>query len=100
VRLWPDGKGPRLVVDDGGDATLLIHRGYYAEKNPDLLDEPIDNKELQIVNQFLKKGLKEDANFWQRLVAECRGVSEETPPVFIDSIRCRARESSCFRRSM
>jgi adenosylhomocysteinase len=75
---WPDGKGPQLVVDDGGDATLLIHRGYYAEKNPDLLDEPTDNKELQIVNQFLKRGLKEDANFWHRLVSECRGVSEET----------------------
>ena len=36
---WPDGKGPQLVVDDGGDATLLIHRGYYAEKNPALLEE-------------------------------------------------------------
>ena len=78
VLTWPDGKGPQLVVDDGGDATLLIHRGYYAEKNPDLLDEPTDNRELQIVNQILKKGLKEDANFWRRLVSECRGVSEET----------------------
>ena len=75
---WPDGKGPQLVVDDGGDATLLIHRGYYAEKNPDLLDEPTDNKELQIINQILKKGLKEGSNFWRRLVSECRGVSEET----------------------
>ena len=35
---WPDGKGPQLVVDDGGDATLLIHRGYYAEENPGILD--------------------------------------------------------------
>ena len=75
---WPDGKGPQLVVDDGGDATLLIHRGYYAEKNPDLLDEPTDNKELQIINQILKKGLKQGSNFWRRLVSECRGVSEET----------------------
>jgi adenosylhomocysteinase len=44
---WPDGSGPNLVVDDGGDATLLIHRGYYAENNPSMLDEPTDNKELQ-----------------------------------------------------
>ncbi len=42
---WPDGKGPQLIVDDGGDATLLIHRGYYAEEEPALLDEPTDNKE-------------------------------------------------------
>ena len=40
---WPDGKGPNLVVDDGGDATLLIHRGYYAEKTPSILDEPTDS---------------------------------------------------------
>ncbi|MGD2100328.1 MAG: adenosylhomocysteinase, partial [Desulfobacterales bacterium] len=75
---WPDGKGPQLVVDDGGDATLLIHRGYYAEENPALLDEPTDNKELQIVNKILKRRLKDDATFWHGIVSECRGVSEET----------------------
>jgi adenosylhomocysteinase len=52
---WPDGKGPNLVVDDGGDATLLIHRGYQAEDNPAILDEPTDNKELQIINELLEK---------------------------------------------
>ena len=75
---WPDGRGPQLVVDDGGDATLLIHRGYYAEENPAILDEPTENKELQIVNDTLKSVLKEDATFWHRLVSEWRGVSEET----------------------
>ncbi|MGD2184919.1 MAG: adenosylhomocysteinase [Desulfobacterales bacterium] len=75
---WPDGKGPQLVVDDGGDATLLIHRGYCAEKDPSILDQPTDNKELQIVNAILKTGLTEDASFWHRLVSEWRGVSEET----------------------
>jgi adenosylhomocysteinase len=75
---WPDGKGPQLVVDDGGDATLLIHRGYDAEENPAILDEPTDNKELQIVNDTLKAALREDATFWHRLVSEWRGVSEET----------------------
>ena len=60
---WPDGKGPQLVVDDGGDATLLIHSGYYGEENPALLDEPTDNRELQIVNSLLKETQKEDNRF-------------------------------------
>jgi adenosylhomocysteinase len=75
---WPDGSGPHLVVDDGGDATLLIHRGYSAEKDPSILEAPSDNKELQIVNDVLKKTLGEDHAFWSRLVSGWRGVSEET----------------------
>jgi adenosylhomocysteinase len=75
---WPDGQGPNLVVDDGGDATLLIHRGYYAEKDPSILDEETDNKELKIVNELLKKSLKEDPEFWQKVVKQWYGVSEET----------------------
>jgi len=75
---WPDGSGPHLVVDDGGDATLLIHRGYRAEKAPFILEEPTGNKELQVVNDVLKSTLAEDDTFWSRLVSEWRGVSEET----------------------
>ncbi len=75
---WPDGQGPTLIVDDGGDATLMIHRGYYAESNPALLDEPTDNKELKIVNDVLKKSLAGDATFFHRLVESIKGVSEET----------------------
>jgi adenosylhomocysteinase len=75
---WPDGSGPNLIVDDGGDATLLIHRGYAAEENPAILDEPTDNKELQIVNRVLKAKLAEDKEFWHRVAAEWKGVSEET----------------------
>jgi adenosylhomocysteinase len=75
---WPNGEGPHLVVDDGGDATLLIHRGYHAEGNPSVLEEPTDNKELRIVNEILKTTLREDESFWHRLVSEWRGVSEET----------------------
>jgi adenosylhomocysteinase len=75
---WPDGKGPTLIVDDGGDATLLIHRGYYAEKDPSILDEPTDNKELQIVNALLKRIHKQDPKHWHKVVAEIVGVSEET----------------------
>jgi adenosylhomocysteinase len=75
---WPDGQGPTLIVDDGGDATLLIHRGYYAEKDSTILDEPTDNKELAIVNATLKKSLAKDPNFFHTIVESIRGVSEET----------------------
>ncbi len=75
---FPGGKGPNLIVDDGGDATLMVHRGYQAEDNPALLDEPTDNKELAIINAVLKKKLAEDPTFWHRMVREIRGVSEET----------------------
>jgi len=75
---WPDGAGPNLVVDDGGDATLLIHRGYFAEENPSILDEPTDNKEMTVINDLLKQTLKETPNFWHEVVARWQGVSEET----------------------
>ena len=75
---WPDGKGPNLVVDDGGDATLIIHRGYAAENDAAILDEPTDNKELQIINNLLKDVLNEDGQFWHNVVKEWKGVSEET----------------------
>ena len=75
---WPDGKGPQLIVDDGGDATLLIHRGYYAEKNPAILDEPTDNEELQLVNKLLKRVQKENPKHWHKIVEDIVGVSEET----------------------
>jgi len=75
---WPDGSGPNLIVDDGGDATLMIHRGHAAEDNPELLNEPTDNEELQIVNRLLAEGLKDDASRWHRIVEQWRGVSEET----------------------
>lgn len=75
---WPDGGGPNLIVDDGGDATLLIHRGYYAEEHPALLDEPTNNKELAIVNRLLRECLQADPQFFHRLVGQWKGVSEET----------------------
>ncbi len=75
---WPDGSGPDQIVDDGGDATLLIHRGFAAENNPAILDEPTDNHELQIINKLLKRILNEDAQHWHKVVANVKGVSEET----------------------
>ncbi len=75
---FPGGKGPNLIVDDGGDATLMIHRGYRSEENPALLDEPTTNKELAIINAVLKNKLTQDPTFWHRMVKEIKGVSEET----------------------
>ncbi|MEB2310901.1 MAG: adenosylhomocysteinase [Sorangiineae bacterium] len=75
---WPDGKGPQLIVDDGGDATLLIHRGYAAEKDAKILDEPTDNPELRLINRLLKRVLAEDPKHWHKVVADLIGVSEET----------------------
>jgi len=75
---FPDGKGPQLIVDDGGDATLLIHRGYAAEDDATILDEHTDNRELAIINALLKRQLERDGQFWHRMVEEVKGVSEET----------------------
>jgi adenosylhomocysteinase len=75
---FPGGKGPNLIVDDGGDATLMVHRGYRAEDNPAILDAKTDNKEMTIINAVLERRLKEDPTFWHRMVKEIRGVSEET----------------------
>ena len=75
---WPDGSGPDLLVDDGGDATLLVHQGVKAEKNPELLKKETDNREMQIVMERLKRGMKKDPGRWQRVAKNIRGVSEET----------------------
>jgi len=75
---WPDGSGPDQIVDDGGDATLLIHRGFAAEDNASILDEPTDNKELQIINDTLKKVLAETPKHWHEVAEKVKGVSEET----------------------
>jgi adenosylhomocysteinase len=75
---WPDGTGPDLIVDDGGDATLFIHEGVRIEKDPSLLKQPCDNKELMIVRERLAQGLKKAPRHWQEVAARIRGVSEET----------------------
>jgi len=75
---WPDGSGPDQIVDDGGDATLLIHRGYAAEDDASILDEPTDNAELQIINKVLKQTLAERPGHWHKVAESVVGVSEET----------------------
>ena len=75
---WPDGSGPDLIVDDGGDATLLIHKGCEVEKNSALLDQEYQNKELRIVMDRLALSLKENPGKWSAIGSRVIGVSEET----------------------
>jgi adenosylhomocysteinase len=76
--IWPDGSGPDLIVDDGGDATLFIHQGVKLEKNPQLLKKKIDNKEFKIIIDRLARSVKRDSGRWQKIAAKIKGVSEET----------------------
>ncbi len=75
---FPGGKGPNLVVDDGGDVTLMIHRGYFAEKNPSILDKKAHGEDELELNKMLKKLLKESPHKWDSVVKAWEGVSEET----------------------
>ncbi|MGV8112565.1 MAG: adenosylhomocysteinase [Lentimicrobium sp.] len=75
---FPDGKGPNLIVDDGGDATLLVHKGFAAEKNPSLLEAETSNAEEAAILRILREAYVEDNRRWHRIVPELKGVSEET----------------------
>ncbi|HZH42732.1 MAG TPA: adenosylhomocysteinase [Lysobacter sp.] len=74
----PGMKGPELVVDDGGDVTLLIHKGYELEQGSDWVNSPSSSQEEQIIKNLLKRVAKERPGFWTNVVKEWRGVSEET----------------------
>ncbi len=75
---FPGGKGPELVVDDGGDVTLLLHKGYELEQGSKWVDEPASSHEEQIIKNLLKRVAKEHPGFWTSAVKDWRGVSEET----------------------
>ena len=70
--------GPQLIVDDGGDATLLIHRGYELEKGSNWVNSPPSSEEETVLKNLLKRIFSQDATFWQKMVQGCHGVSEET----------------------
>ncbi|HNW98304.1 MAG TPA: adenosylhomocysteinase [Bacteroidales bacterium] len=75
---FPGNKGPQLIVDDGGDATLLIHKGYQAEKDSSILNVKPSSHEEAVILHVLKETLAEDPKKWHRTVEEWQGVSEET----------------------
>jgi adenosylhomocysteinase len=74
----PDGKGPQLVVDDGGDATLLIHKGYELEEGSDWAKTKSPNREEKVIKDLLLEVQRENPFRWHEIVKEWRGVSEET----------------------
>ncbi len=73
-----DGKGPQLVVDDGGDVTLLIHKGHEFEEGDPWVHSPSSNREEQVIKDLLKKVYADDKQHWHKIAKEWRGVSEET----------------------
>jgi len=76
--VWPDGTGPDLIVDDGGDATLMVHEGVKAENDPSLLEKDYPVREFQILIDRFKDSRQRDLMFWTKIVSKIRGVSEET----------------------
>jgi adenosylhomocysteinase len=75
---FPGGKGPNLLVDDGGDATLMVHLGYKAEKKPEILNRKPANREEAIILATLRDILAKEPGKWHRTVSELKGISEET----------------------
>jgi len=75
---FPDGKGPQLIVDDGGDATLLIHKGYELEDGSDWVNTPASSLEEEVIKNLLKKIHAERPGVFHEWLAELKGVSEET----------------------
>jgi len=75
---WPDGSGPDQIVDDGGDATLLIHKGVELENGSDWVNTSSDNHEEQVIKDLLKKTLSEKPGHWAKVADGVVGVSEET----------------------
>ena len=76
--LFPNNQGPNLIVDDGGDATLMVHRGYAAEKNASLLNNDEGSEDLKHINILLKDLLAKHPQLWHTTIAGMKGISEET----------------------
>lgn len=75
---FPDGKGPHLIVDDGGDASLLVHLGYKAENDPEILNKKPSSREEAVIFSTLKDLLEREPGKWHRAVSDLKGISEET----------------------
>ncbi|HEV7925687.1 MAG TPA: adenosylhomocysteinase, partial [Verrucomicrobiae bacterium] len=75
---FPNGQGPQLIVDDGGDATLLIHKGYELENGDGWVNTPGASHEEDVIKNLLKRVAKEQPRFWHAVVKDWKGVSEET----------------------
>jgi adenosylhomocysteinase len=76
--VWPDGTGPDLIVDDGGDATLYVHQGAMVEKDPSILEKTYESQDMICLIERLKESYKRDPKLWTKIASNIRGVSEET----------------------
>jgi len=76
--IWPDGSGPDLIVDDGGDATLYVHQGVKVEKDPSLLDNKTNSMDEKCLMDRLRVSVTQDPEKWTHIAKKIRGVSEET----------------------
>ena len=76
--IFPGNKGPQLIVDDGGDVTLLIHKGYEMENGDKWIDTPSDNHEVKVIKDLLKQIAKDQPGIFHEIVKDLKGVSEET----------------------
>jgi adenosylhomocysteinase len=77
--LWPDGEGPNMILDDGGDATLLVHKGVEFERAGAVPDPAsADSEELRVVLETLRRSLESDPGRWTRIAEGIKGVTEET----------------------
>ena len=76
--IFPGSKGPQLIVDDGGDVTLLIHKGYEMENGDDWVNTPSDNHEVKVIKDLLKDIAKKQPGIFHEIVKDLKGVSEET----------------------
>jgi len=75
---WPDGSGPDLIVDDGGDATLFVHQGVKVEKDPSLLEKTYDSPDMKCLMDRMKASYERDPQHWHKVAEKIKGVSEET----------------------
>ena len=97
---WPDGSGPDQIVDDGGDATLLIHRGVAAENDASILDEGNDVEEMRIINALLRRELARDPQHWHKSPPESKVFPKKPPPEFTVWKEWQKKTVCFFRRSM
>ena len=92
---WSDGGGPNMILDDGGDATLLLHLGMQAESNAAVLNHP-GNEEEEVLFAAIKKRLKEQPGWYTKTAKAVKGVTEETTRACTGFIRWPRKAGCCF----
>ena len=96
---WPDGSGPDQIVDDGGDATLLIHKGVELENGSDWVNGDSDNHEEQVIKDLLKKVHADNPHHWTPISRKSSAYPKKPPPVFTVSLRWKSKATFFFKPS-